>query len=52
MRDDTDVALLDIFYAIMTITWSGWYAGNNFYFMPDVLSGRESAKRLFIILDL
>ena len=40
MRDNPDVNLLNIFYSIMSITWAGWYAGNNFYFMPDVLSGR------------
>ena len=51
MRDNPDVAQLDIFYAIMAITWAGWYAGNNFYFMPDVVSGQESAKNLFMILD-
>lgn len=51
MRDNPDVQLLNIFYAIMSITWAGWYAGNNFYFMPDVLSGKESAKNLFTILD-
>lgn len=51
MRDNPDVSLLNIFYAIMAITWAGWYAGNTFYFMPDVLSGNESAKGLFSILE-
>lgn len=51
MRDNPDVSLLNIFYSIMSITWAGWYAGNNFYFMPDVLAGKESAKNLFHILD-
>lgn len=51
MRDDPNVSLLDIFYAIMTITWAGWYAGNNFYFMPDVVEGKKSAQTLFAILD-
>jgi hypothetical protein len=35
----------------MAIAWAGWYSGNNFYFMPDVLSGKQSAKNLFMILD-
>lgn len=52
MRDNPDVSLTYIFYAIMSITWAGWYAGNNFYFMPDVLSGKESARNLFKVLDL
>lgn len=39
MRDNSDVTLLDILYSIMVIAWSGWYAGNNFYFMPDLVSG-------------
>jgi hypothetical protein len=51
MRDNPDVSLLNIFYAIMTITWSGWYSGNNFYFMPDVVEGKRSATALFGILD-
>jgi ATP-binding cassette subfamily B (MDR/TAP) protein 1 len=51
MRDNPDVSLLNIFYAIMAITWAGWYAGNNFYFMPDVVEGKRSAQALFDILD-
>ena len=51
MRDNPDVSLLNIFYAIMAITWAGWYAGNTFYFMPDIISGNQSAKNLFSILD-
>lgn len=47
MRDNPDVSLLNIFYGIMTITWAGWYSGNNFYFMPDVVEGKQSAKTLF-----
>lgn len=35
----------------MSITWAGWYAGNNFYFMPDVVAGKTSAQNLFNILD-
>lgn len=41
--DDPDVSLLNILYAIMAIIWSGWYAGNNFYFMPDIGNATESA---------
>jgi len=51
MRDDPDVKLLNILYAIMSITWAGWYSGNNFYFMPDVVAGKISAQNLFKILD-
>ena len=51
MRDDSSVTLLDILYAVMVIAWSGWYAGNNFYFMPDLLAGTQSAGNLFTILD-
>jgi len=51
MKDNPDVSLLNILYAIMSITWAGWYAGNNFYFMPDVVTGVRSAKNLFGILD-
>jgi ABC-type multidrug transport system fused ATPase/permease subunit len=51
MRDNPNVSLLDILCAIMAITWAGWYSGNNFYFMPDVVSGRQSAENLFKILD-
>jgi ABC-type multidrug transport system fused ATPase/permease subunit len=51
MRDNPDVSLLNIFYGIMTITWAGWYSGNNFYFMPDVVTGKQSAENLFMILD-
>ena len=51
MRDNPEVSQLNIFYAIMAIAWAGWYAGNTFYFMPDVLSGKESAQNLFMILD-
>ena len=40
MRDNSDVTLLQILCSIMSITWAGWYSGNNFYFMPDVVSGR------------
>jgi hypothetical protein len=40
MRDDSSVSQLNIFYAIMAIAWAGWYAGNTFYFMPDVVSGK------------
>jgi hypothetical protein len=47
MKDNPDVSLLNIFYGIMTITWAGWYSGNNFYFMPDVVEGKQSAKSLF-----
>jgi len=39
MRDNPDVPLINIFYAIVVIIWSGWYAGNNLYFMPDLTSG-------------
>jgi len=35
----------------MAITWAGWYSGNNFYFMPDAVSGQDSARNLFTILD-
>ena len=52
MRDNPDISLTYIFYAIMSITWAGWYAGNNFYFMPDVLSGKKSARNLFNVLDI
>ena len=51
MRDNPGVSQLNIFYAIMAIAWAGWYAGNTFYFMPDVVAGKESAKNLFVILD-
>ena len=51
MRDDPAVSQLNIFYAIIAIIWAGWYAGNNFYFMPDVLAGKNSASNLFMILD-
>ena len=51
MRDDPNVSQLNVFYAIMAIAWAGWYAGNTFYFMPDVLSGKRSAQNLFMILD-
>lgn len=51
MRDHPEVSLLDIFYSSMVIIWAGWYAGNNFYFMPDVVSSHTSAKNLFSILD-
>lgn len=36
----------------MAIAWAGWYAGNNFYFMPDVYAGKKAAANLFGILDL
>lgn len=52
MRDNPEVTLLNIFYGITAIIWSGWYAGNNFYFMPDVVSGHESAINLFQILSV
>lgn len=51
MKDDPSVSLLNIFYGIMTITWAGWYSGNNFYFMPDVVAGKQSAESLFAVLD-
>ncbi len=51
MKDNPDVSLINIFYGIMTITWAGWYSGNNFYFMPDVVEGKSSAKSLFSVLD-
>jgi hypothetical protein len=51
MKENSDVTLLNIFYGIMTITWAGWYSGNNFYFMPDLVSGKKSAENLFAILD-
>jgi len=51
MRDNPKVDLLNIFYAIMAITWAGWYAGNNFYFMPDAVEGKKAAERLFSIID-
>ena len=51
LRDNPEVKLLHILYAIMTIIWSGWYAGNNFYFMPDVAQAKESAMNIFQILD-
>lgn len=51
MKDNSDVTLINIFYGIMTITWAGWYSGNNFYFMPDLVSGKKSAENLFTILD-
>lgn len=51
MKDDPSVSLLNIFYGIMTITWAGWYSGNNFYFMPDVVAGKQSAESLFEVLD-
>ncbi len=51
MRDHPEVALLDIFYSNMVIIWAGWYAGNNFYFMPDVVSSRQAAHSLFQVLD-
>ena len=51
MRDDPNVSQLNIFYAIMAIAWAGWYVGNTFYFMPDVLAGKESARNLFMVLD-
>lgn len=51
MKDNSDVTLINIFYGIMTITWAGWYSGNNFYFMPDLVSGKKSAENLFSILD-
>ena len=41
----------DIFYAVMAIVWSGWYAGHNFYFMPDVAAAKQSARNLFTVLD-
>ena len=51
MNNYPDVSRLNIFYAILGIVWSGWYAGNTFYFFPDALSGRKSAQNLFKILD-
>ena len=43
MRDHPEIELLNILLAIMAIAWAGWYAGNNFYFMPDVYAGKKSA---------
>jgi ABC-type multidrug transport system fused ATPase/permease subunit len=51
MRDHPEVSLLDIFYSNMVIIWAGWYAGNNFYFMPDVVRSRQAASSLFEILE-
>lgn len=49
--DNPGVSLLNIFYSIMAIAWGGWYAGNNFYFLPDVYAGKRAAMNLFKVLD-
>jgi len=37
IRDNPDVTLVQILSSVLVIQFAGWYAGNNFYFMPDVL---------------
>jgi hypothetical protein len=32
--------------------WSGWIAGNNFFYASHVSAGKQSAKNIFKILDL
>ena len=50
-RDNSDLEIVDIFTAIFAIVWAGWTAGNNFFFMPDIVQGERSAANLFYLLD-
>lgn len=36
---DHNVSVENIFVAIFAIVWSGWTAGNNFFFLPDIGAG-------------
>jgi len=48
LRDNGgSVAVVDVFIAIFAIVWSGWTAGNNFFFLPDIGAGERGAARLF-----
>jgi hypothetical protein len=41
------------FVILFTVpVWSGWTAGNNFFFASHVSAGKLSAKNIFAILDL
>lgn len=51
IRDTPDFNLYYIIQGSFSIVWAGWYAGNNFYFLPDVYAGIKAAKTLFSILD-
>jgi hypothetical protein len=51
IRDNSDVGVVDVFTAIFAIVWSGWTAGNNFFFMPDIQAGEKAASHLFYLLD-
>ena len=51
MRDYPQTTRLNMIYAIMGIVWSGWYAGNTFYFFPDALAGKKAAQSIFKLLD-
>jgi hypothetical protein len=39
LRDNGSVSVEDVFIAIFAIVWSGWTAGNNFFFLPDIGAG-------------
>jgi hypothetical protein len=32
--------------------WSGWIAGNSFFFASHASAGKKSAKNIFAILDM
>jgi ATP-binding cassette subfamily B (MDR/TAP) protein 1 len=36
-KDNDNISTHYIFTAIFAIVWSGWTAGNNFFFMPDIV---------------
>lgn len=42
---------LNIVIAITVPMWCGWVAGNNFYFISKAGAGKESAKKIFQLLE-
>jgi hypothetical protein len=38
-NDNGSVSVEDVFIAIFAIVLSGWTAGNNFFFLPDIGAG-------------
>jgi hypothetical protein len=47
-----NVNTIDFVILFTVPVWSGWIAGNNFFFASHVSAGKQSAKNIFAILDL
>jgi hypothetical protein len=52
LAESNDIRPLEFIIITTLPVWSGWIAGNAFFFASHASAGKKSAKNIFGILDM